>query len=65
MLTGTDGEKVAALCADFDMDGIRKELRDNVLDILVIIMIIGLLFVAAGSLFNVIRLLQAKKNREG
>lgn len=30
-----------------------------------LVLIIGLLFVAAGSLFNVIRLQQAKKNREG
>lgn len=46
-IRNSQGEKIAALCADFDVNGIRGELRDNILDILVIIIIIGLLFASA------------------
>ena len=47
VLKDSKGEKVAALCADFDVEAIRKQLYDNILDILVIIVIIGLLFASA------------------
>ena len=44
ILRDSAGERVAALCADFDVKEIRSQLRENILDILVIIIIIGLLF---------------------
>lgn len=47
VIRNSHGEKVAALCADYDVNGIRNELRDNILDILVIIIIISLLFASA------------------
>ena len=47
ILKDTDGSRVAALCADFDLNDIRSQLRDNIYDILVIVAIIGLLFAAA------------------
>lgn len=58
VLKDSSGEKVAALCADFDVQEIRDQLRDNILDILVIIVIIGLLFASAFIVWadsNVIR----------
>ena len=47
ILKDSRGEKVAALCADFDVNGIRKQLTDNILDILVVIIIVALLFASA------------------
>ena len=47
VLRDSRGEKVAALCADYDVNGIREKLWDNILDILVIIIIVGLLFASA------------------
>ena len=47
VLRDTKGEKVAALCADFDVKEIQSQLNDNILDILVIIVIVGLLFASA------------------
>lgn len=58
VLRDSRGEKVAALCADFDVKEIREQLYDNVLDILVIIIIVGLLFASAFIVWadtNVIR----------
>ena len=58
VLKDSNGEKVAALCADFDVKAIQGQLYDNVLDILVIIIIIGLLFASAFIVWadtNVIR----------
>ena len=57
-LKDSNGNRVAALCADFDVKAIREQLYDNVLDILVIIIIIGLLFASAFIVWadtNVIR----------
>ena len=47
VLRDSRGAKVAALCADYDVNGIRDQLRDNILDILVIIIIVSLLFASA------------------
>ena len=47
VIRDSKGNKVAALCADYDVNGIREELRDNILDILVIIIVFGLLFASA------------------
>ncbi|MCR5565517.1 MAG: GGDEF domain-containing protein [Clostridiales bacterium] len=58
VLKDSRGQKVAALCADFDVNAIREQLYDNVLDILVIIVIVGLLFASAFIVWvdtNVIR----------
>ena len=58
VLKDSEGQKVAALCADFDVNEINENLHDNMLDILVIIMIIGLLFASAFIVWtdaNVIR----------
>lgn len=38
------GEKVAALCVDFEADAIRAQIRENLLDILIIVVILGLVF---------------------
>ena len=57
-LRNSAGEKVAALCVDFDVKQIRDQLHDNVLDILVIVIIVGLLFASAFIVWadtNVIR----------
>lgn len=58
VLKDSGGRKVAALCADYDAGAIREQLYDNVLDILVIIVIVGLLFASAFIVWadtNVIR----------
>ncbi len=58
VLKDSKGEKVAALCADFDVMAIHGQLYDNVMDILVIIIIIGLLFASVFIVWadsNVIR----------
>lgn len=58
VLKDSRGQKVAALCADFDVNAIREQLNDNVLDIMVIIVIVGLLFASAFIVWadtNVIR----------
>ena len=57
-LRDSNGGEVAALCVDFDVKAIRIQLHDNILDILVIIIIIGLLFASAFIVWadsNVIR----------
>ena len=41
------GEKVAALCADFDVNEIHRQIRENLLDIVIIVVILGLLFATA------------------
>lgn len=38
------GERVAALCADFNANEINDQIRENLLDILIIVIIVGLLF---------------------
>ena len=38
------GEKIAALCVDFEVGLIRSQIRENLLDILIIVVILGLLF---------------------
>ena len=61
VLKDSSGEKVAALCVDFDVQEIGNQLQDNILDILVIIVIIGLLFSSAFIVWvdsNVIRPIQ-------
>ena len=58
VLKDSQGERVAALCADFDLRDINESLHDNVLDILVVILIIALLFTTAFIVWtdtNVIR----------
>ena len=47
VLKDSGGEKVAALCVDIDVEEIREQLYDNILDILVIVIIVSLLFASA------------------
>lgn len=44
VMRDSEGEKVAALCADFDVGEITGQLRENMLDILIIVLIVGMLF---------------------
>ena len=52
------GEKVAALCVDFESDEIRAQIRENLLDILIIVVILGLLFATAFMLWADKRIVQ-------
>ena len=47
VIRDSDGQQVAALCADFEVREINEHLRENILDILVILAVIGLLFATA------------------
>ena len=38
------GKKVAALCADFQVDEIQSQVRGNLMDMLIVVVILGLLF---------------------
>ncbi len=38
------GEKIAALCVDFEVNEIRGQIRENLLDILIVVVILGLMF---------------------
>ena len=38
------GEKVAALCADFEAGVIQGQIRENLLDILIVVVVIGMVF---------------------
>ena len=61
VLWDSEGQRVAALCADFDVKVINENLHENMLDILVIILIIGLLFASIFIVWtdtNVIRPVQ-------
>ena len=44
ILRNSAGEKVAALCVDFEVSEIRQQIRENLLDILIVVIILGLLF---------------------
>ena len=44
---GETGERVAALCADFEAGEIRGKIRENLLDIVIIVVILGFLFATA------------------
>ena len=44
ILHNSAGEKVAALCVDFEVSEIRQQIRENLLDILIVVIILGLLF---------------------
>ena len=38
------GERVAALCADFEVEVIRGRIRENLLDILIVVVVLGFVF---------------------
>ena len=47
VLKDSEGKKVAALCADYDLAEINQQLRQNLMDSLAVIVILGLLFASA------------------
>ena len=47
VLRDSDGSRVAALCADFSVDEIRGQIRENLLDILIVVVILCMLFATA------------------